>query len=465
MKKLFLLLTAGSIGLSLNAQESKQSVVFVGAGQRQDIKEIPAAPERLQSGLKAIHHRATANAATANKTTATNGRWYNYAQYMDTTVALVSGATALTFPIIWNDTLGKINYTSGLAYNTHVSAGSVLHPQCAGFNDVSLYPGQMRITNTDQYVVDSIDLLGFYVFNPAKVNVVDTLTISFTNGSVPVTGDDIVRGTFTDATSLGDYGLSTGDSVEFAMVKYDSVKNTAAGTSLYSFKIYLSHNNWGDTLSNGLWDSVIKLPTPYAVTTPGNVLGYTISFKSGDAAFIPGDTISSSRYNIFRPAYDFHGTSTLPLFAPYIHGDYNSGQFKTLPNFKNGWENVYVPMYAWTSGGGAATLQHSANGFHLTCTTCGVVNAVETITKNITSIQAYPNPANESVVVNFALNNSTTATVELSNTLGQVVATQVANNSANGSVTFNTAKLSAGVYFYTVIANGERSTGRVVVAH
>ena len=122
-------------------------------------------------------------------------------------------------------------------------------------------------------------------------------------------------------------------------------------------------------------------------------------------------------------------------------------------------------MYAWTSGGGAATLQHSANGFHLTCTTCGVVNAVETITKNITSIQAYPNPANESVVVNFALNNSTTATVELSNTLGQVVATQVANNSANGSVTFNTAKLSAGVYFYTVIANGERSTGRVVVAH
>ena len=465
MKKLFLLLAAGSICISLHAQESKQSVVFLGAGQPQTVKELPALPARYQAGLKEHRRSHATTGATANKTTTANGRWYDYGQYMDTTLALVSGTTTLGFPIIWNDTLGKVNYTSGLANNTMVSAGSILHPQCPGFNDASLYPGQMRISNSDQYMLDSIELVGLYLFNPAKFNVVDTLTISFTNGSVVTTGDDIIYSNFTDAATVSDYGLSAGDSVEYGLIKYDSVKNTAAGTTLYSFKIYLDHNTWGDTTSNGIFDSLIKLPVPYPVNTAGNVLGYTLTFKSGDANFIPGDTISGERYNIFRPGYVFHGTSALPLFAPYSHSDYNSGQFKSLPNFENGWENVYLPMYAWTSGAGAATIQHSDNGFHLTCTTCGIVNAVETITKNITTVGAYPNPSSEAVIVSFALNSAASVTVELTNTLGQVVATQAVNNTNNGSVTFNTAKVPAGIYFYAVIANGERSTGRVVVAH
>ena len=48
--------------------------------------------------------------------------------------------------------------------------------------------------------------------------------------------------------------------------------------------------------------------------------------------------------------------------------------------------------------------------------------------------------------------------------MGQVVASQNATG-ATGNVEFNTSALPAGIYIYTFNANGERTTGRIVVAH
>ena len=78
---------------------------------------------------------------------------------------------------------------------------------------------------------------------------------------------------------------------------------------------------------------------------------------------------------------------------------------------------------------------------------------------------AYPNPAGNELSVSFNLAVSADVTVSLVNTLGQVVATQTVSNTSKGSAAFNTSKLANGVYSYTVMANGGRSTGRVVVAH
>ena len=465
MKKLFLLLSVGSIGLSLHAQENNHSVVF--NSEMQNARRMPAADEKSRPYAPKAHVAAK----TANKTTTAASRWYDYSAYMSAYVTSLSGTSTVGFPIIWNDTLGKVNYTSGLANNTMVSAGAVFHPQFAGFNDATFFPGAMSISATDAYTIDSIDVLGIYIFNTAKSAVVDTLTFSFTNGDVITSGDDIVYGRFTQASVVSSYGGPTGDSVEFGMVKYDSVKNTASGTTVYTFKYYLDHNSWGDTIIGGslegLYEKAIKLPVAYSVPA-GKVVGYSVSFKSGDAAFIPGDTISGSRYNIFRPAFVFKGTSAVPEFAPYDfthpHSDWNSGQFKRLPNYANGWENVYTPMYAWTSGGGASTLEHNGTSFHLTCATCGVVNAVENV-EVVASSSVYPNPASTELNVNFTVATASDVTVNLTNTLGQVVATETVNNTPKGVVSFNTTKLAGGVYFYTIIANGNRSTGRVVIAH
>ena len=51
------------------------------------------------------------------------------------------------------------------------------------------------------------------------------------------------------------------------------------------------------------------------------------------------------------------------------------------------------------------------------------------------------------------------------NNVGQVVNAQTVNNVVKGQATFNVSNLSAGLYFYTVEANGQRETGRVAISH
>jgi hypothetical protein len=49
--------------------------------------------------------------------------------------------------------------------------------------------------------------------------------------------------------------------------------------------------------------------------------------------------------------------------------------------------------------------------------------------------------------------------------LGQVVATKHMVAGKEGVAVFNTNNLADGLYTYSVSANGERSTGRISVAH
>lgn len=78
---------------------------------------------------------------------------------------------------------------------------------------------------------------------------------------------------------------------------------------------------------------------------------------------------------------------------------------------------------------------------------------------------ANPNPATDEVKIVFTKADASEATINITNSVGQVVATQKVNGQTNGTVTFNTGVLPSGIYFYSVMSNGVRSTGRVVVAH
>jgi hypothetical protein len=206
MKKVFLLLTIGSIGLTATAQENRSSIMFQSARMNEKAAQ-EVLPNKYKADLKAIGaQRSTIGqaAGTANKTTIVRtDRWYNYADLLDTVTALdLSGnTTGLTAVTIWNDTLGQLNYTSGLAHNTMVSVGSVFMPQAKGFNDAAYFPGEMQLTN-ESFQIDSMILFGLYQFNPAKTSIVDTLTITYTQGSVSTASDDISFGWFTDATLL-----------------------------------------------------------------------------------------------------------------------------------------------------------------------------------------------------------------------------------------------------------------------
>jgi hypothetical protein len=102
--------------------------------------------------------------------------------------------------------------------------------------------------------------------------------------------------------------------------------------------------------------------------------------------------------------------------------------------------------------------------FRVTCANCFPLS-VKDASNLIGSINAYPNPANTDITIPFTLKEANATNVTISNTVGQVMGSQSFGKVTSGKAVFSTANLASGVYFYTVEANGARSTGRFVVSH
>jgi hypothetical protein len=359
-----------------------------------------------------------------------------------------------------------------------------LQPQM-GYNDSEIvgitgapspFVGQMKITNSDSYTIDSIAIFGVYGFNPTKTSVVDTLRLSFVQGN-NTASSDIRSGVSLLSTSH--YGA-----LAIPVFAYDSVRNMTApySTSTHTVNkqdILLTSANWGDTTSNGIFAGVYKLTTPVnAVAT--DMVGVSISFISGDPTYTANATVvdfvaDTYPFNDFVPLIEFCATGTsssaTTSWAPYHTGDFNSGMYKKLPNIDNG-HNFYVPHWAWSTSTGASNLQYPEIAWHATCSSCGVVTwslpVDHTLVKNTVdqpTINAYPNPATNRLSVTFKLGSVSNVSVFLTNMVGQTVATQSINNVSEGKAVFNTSELANGVYMYSVNTNGTRSTGHVVIAH
>ncbi len=81
--------------------------------------------------------------------------------------------------------------------------------------------------------------------------------------------------------------------------------------------------------------------------------------------------------------------------------------------------------------------------------------------------QNMPNPADQSTAVTFELKQAGAASLEVRDLSGKLVSSTDLGNRGAGAhrVTINTAELTEGVYFYTLNANGERMSKRMVVVH
>jgi len=483
MKKLFLLLAAGSIAMNVGAQERKS--IVVDGPQKLNFEKGPI--EVGQASLKNSKYLANKTAGAA-KTTAPTERWYNYSVYLNQKVnfdrtVTGTGTFFLDFygPNMWNDTVNMITYVNGSTYTkSHtrlVSLGTVLRPQFPGFNRTDLFgSGIMKIRNSDAYSMDSVSLSYWYTQGTkGAAGHTDTVRLAFLVGDGSSTKSIFGGGT----APGGHYVIGT----KFPDVAYDSVLNVAVGKSTGVPAIYqdvlFAHNS--DTSVFGKTKS-IKLATSVPAAA-GDFISVIMSYKSGDPApslkTLPGDTLAGvggRYYDMFQPFVDYVTTddpttvtNTNPSWLDYDSTDLNVGLYKQLPNTDpGGWKNQYIPNWAWSSSGtpsGAFYYGYADIGYHLVCPTCiGVTDEVKT-TSSVNSINAVPNPANNQVSINFSLVSATDVTVSLTNVVGQVVATQNINNTSNGKATFNTTALPAGVYVYTLIANGEKNTGRVVVAH
>lgn len=468
MKKLLLLLVSGSIAMTAGAQERHMTAVSAG-----DAQPTGKAIDQLS------RYRNAKTPGAAAKTTSGGSRWYNYAlDYVDTTQKIISGGTTSivwgTAPM-WQDTNLVVQGSTATRNVNLVCVGDIFDPHADAFNDSTYFEGLIKVTSSNAYTVDSVTVAGMYRFNPAKPTVVDTVRLSFVKGNGGSESSDAIFSG--GGISGGHYGT-----ISFHDMHYDSVKNYARnnmvwGTASDNVKdIILTNANWGDTLSNGKMVFKVQLPTPLSVSA-GGFAGMSVSFISGDASrptSAPFDTLTrtdgTQKYNAFEPAIDFLSDGTNVQWAPLPPStDHNAGYFKKQPTAANGWSETFLPQFAFSAatGGGAYFYQYPEIFWHVNCSSCNLITNTLGVKDmhNISNVKAFPNPANDQLTVPFTLSQSANVTVTLSNMLGQVVSSQNMGNVASGNAIISTTAMPDGVYFYTVIAGGERSTGKITIAH
>ena len=464
MKKALLLMAAGSFMLAANAQElRKSSMVFLNAGSKEQVAHTAPKSGNLPAPVGSMQR-------SANRTTSGGGRWYSYADWLGATLG--TGNYGLATLNLWNDTTAEVVFTTGTEYNEWTTVASSFDPYCAGFNDVTMYAGEIFISGSDAYVIDSVGLLGVYA--SAGAGATDHIKVGMLYGD-GTSASNLPGGYWDDggSTSSFPYAPYGTDTLFTFQLAHDSTNNTVGNTSGAPVPVVtmLPLNPVAgascDTSSNFYRHfSVSALSVP-----AGNYAAAGISFISGsapsplNAVMDNGD--GTVNYGEFYPAllYNFTG-GTAAQWPTYSKTDFNHGFFKREGASDAGWGGEYIPEWAWNSGGGASELQFPVIDFHVTCATCLVLGVTDVNNNSFSGVKAYPNPANNVVNVQYHMAQNANVTITLTNMAGQVVASGSSNNTMEGTAKFNTSILPDGIYFYTLKSSAGTSTsGRISVAH
>jgi hypothetical protein len=523
MKKLFLLLAAGSIAMNVSAQERHISMM--------DVRDRTT-PEDIRTSVSVSHQdfiskymSPAKGAHKATKTSGTMGRWYDYSLYIDLKATFDRGTTSGSpdfineyNTLIWKDSFGIVGYTGGNFHMNLTSIGTILEPQLPGFNRTDLFDAlygagnYMRLGTTDAFTWDSVIVPNYYFYGNKSSTVADTLRLSLIYTDAPASYSPQTTQIFSGfSVTTTHYGK-----IPFLDIAFDSIKTVAtnfAGATAPAVQymdILLKPTDTASKLNQRAYPLVQKTGGSgkgyinYDGTIPSGssafnipvaangLVSCAITFISGDVAAqgtgvltkLPGDTLVGAvapygRYNNFRALIDYYTltdpstlSSSSPLpgadWAPYDPTNLNEGLFNRLPYTPvGGLYQIYSPHWSWSTAGGsgAADYQFPNIAYHLTCPTCVPVPENVTSASLVNSVNAVPNPANDELNITFSLAQASNASVTLTNMVGQVVATKNISNATSGKAVFNTAALPSGVYIYTLEANGEKATGRVTIAH
>ncbi len=460
MKKLLLLFAAGIVAGSADAQYKANIPVTA-------VKERASAV----SSAPVLDNSPAAPASNAlqptMKTTAGGSRWYNYPDLLMSFGSDPNTNFGASYMIDKNRSLGYFGASNPLDTVFLKSFGSVLDPantSAFSFNDPGLVGqigNQIAIRSTNAYTLDSIRVYGQYMRNPSKTAIVDTLRIAIAYGSnLPV---------WMTWGQQANFGV---DTVRYTTINYDTVKGigkqAANGPAMVIKDIYLTDASANVVVAdpNSPYDGLNVFGTSIAgVSIAANgLVGATVTFISGDN--IPDwaviRTATDVNYNHWRALFF---TEKDGATRTYTADDWNVGLSKYNDIHETPGSNIrgiYYTPYNFTS---AVWHENPLIDYKLTCPTCDpIINSVNDVNSAITSVNAYPNPANTQVTISYALKSAASASVKITNAVGQVTAAEKITNT-NGKVVISTANYASGIYFYTVEANGQKLTNRFVVAH
>lgn len=417
----------------------------------------------------------------AARTTSVGGRWYNYADsffalaYTSEPCTPVNDVRSIRIPL-WYDTTATFVYMDTVTYQTNktTSIGLGCVPYASWWNTASYFAGEIAVTDTDDYVVDSVIALGSYGRNPAKPTIVDSLIFATVYGNGDTTRGDLPCYYFEGMT---DYCV---DTLKWYQLFYDSIHNCGAnctfGTTTTASRHYEAYPLF-EADSASVFNKAFALsPFTGGYHVPaGNSFAVSVTFKSGDPGYpssgtIPRDTIKridgTYKYGAFMPEVVYNrGISGYAYGFNKDTNDMTSGYYKIAGLSTLFRPDEYIPNWAWTYSTAYEKYQYPGMIFHVSCPTCrpippGRLGANNEVAKN--SINIYPNPAND--VLNIDMVSSAGAiNFTLTNMTGQIVATQTLQS--GGHSTINTRNLNSGIYIYNVSGSGNNTSGKIYISH
>lgn len=213
-------------------------------------------------------------------------------------------------------------------------------------------------------------------------------------------------------------------------------------------------------------------------------LGYTFDIFTPGTTFLdfPGNPVGGWANN---EMFGFNVTYVIrPNFAQGCFLDAEvSATDATCATCEDGTASVSEPTggvapftYAWDNGATTAEIADLAQGTYAVTVTDGegctfdgeaVVSGPAAtgvaLADNFLNLSTYPNPAVENLTVEFSTGSLEEATVVLSNSLGQVIATYVSAETVDHNVQVDVSDVATGLYYVTVSTPTSIKKKRVVV--
>jgi hypothetical protein len=251
-------------------------------------------------------------------------------------------------------------------------------------------------------------------------------------------------------------GLGNDTTMSLATFTADSVKRIAKNSNqTYVIKKVLTDADTSSSIS----PFVFNIPTPLACEA-GKLVGASVTFKSGNPWIPNVDTVSKLNHFIGVFSEEFAGQAQeYRGNAPDFDRNMSGSMFSFAPDTY--YPSFMIEMFNTTAVG----TELAWIDYHLTCTSCFVVNTNDIVSD--ISVTAMPNPANSLVNISMNLKESAkNVTIEISNALGQVVKT-VYMGAVNAGIgvksSISISELRSGLYIYTVNADGKKYSNKLMV--
>jgi len=371
--------------------------------------------------------------------------WINYGWIED---SINGGLSVLNGNYLFPDSTVYVDFGGTLGHPWIHCISDVLDVSDPDFQN---YNGYMW-NSWNSYDIDSMSVEYAYERHSA-LSVVDTMIVTLFN--------DAVASNLKTAHWTGSTGWNTNFNVDTLFVKipkYSPATNAPVAVNAVTFKVPLREADTSVTFFGFKYFSAHSFAVP-----AGKLACATVSFKPG-YVYHSKDTLAKNGENIFNFAsYEENGNSTFPT---YKKGHWNSsGIIPTTVRYNDdsqGWDSAFVPTYLYTAPFG---LERHQIYYKVRGTNLGVNENKDNLSL---LAQNYPNPFSQLSVINYELAEHANIRLEIRDMVGRCIAVPEEGNrqAGNHTVYLDGSKLTAGVYFYSLMINNQSVlTKRMVVYH